>query len=225
MARKRKSANDKPQSSPQPRPSQQSVANKSSSRIPPTPKQSAGYDVPDIGLSSTNNQLFSSSGPSQVSYHAVPPPASLNSGSTHWRTRQAAKHSTINSSSPQFEPPNTIRFQTSHVIDTPILNPIEPSVTLPVLSETPGIDTHSLSEMNNGTGSVTPDSVKASDYSLEYIQRLRNFVASKTALEKTGYILQPLSEDTIERKKRCERCGKSEFARLRVVDSCWQFGL
>lgn len=74
--------------------------------------------------------------------------------------------------------------------------------------------------MNIDTSSATPVSVRSSEYSLEYMQQLRSFIASKTALEETGYILEPLSESAIERKKRCDRCGKSEFARLRVVDGC-----
>ncbi|KAF8855031.1 hypothetical protein BDZ45DRAFT_596231 [Acephala macrosclerotiorum] len=172
------------------------------------PKQSASRDAPGIGLSSTTNKPFSSSGSAQISYHAIPPPASLNSSPPH-RTRKAAKHSTANSSSPPFEPLNTIGFQTSHFTNTPILNPIEPSASLPVLAETPGIDTRFSSEINIDTNSAISVSVGTSDYSLEYMQRLRSFVASKTALEETGYVLQPLSESAIERKKRCERCGKT----------------
>src|SRR5450432_1839363 len=134
MAKKqRKSANDKPQSFPRPRPSQQSVANKSSSNVPRMPKQSTGHDAPSIRLASTTSQPFSSSSSSQISYHAIPPPASLNSGS------------------PPFESLNIIGFQTSYNIDTPILNPIEPSISLPVLAETLGTDTRFSSEMNIGT--------------------------------------------------------------------------
>jgi hypothetical protein len=207
--KKRKSANDKPQSSPQPRPSQQSVANKSSSNVPRMPKQSTGRDAPVIGLPSTSNQPFSSS-----SYNAVPPPPSLSIGP--WRTREVAK---ANSFPPPFESPN-IGSQTSRIMDTPIFNPIKPSVSLPVLTKTPGIDASFSSEMNIGTSSSISVPVRTSDCSLEYIQRLRSFIASKTALEETGYVLQPLSESAIEKKKRCERCGKSEFARLRVVNGC-----
>jgi len=208
--KKRKSANDKPQSSPQPPPSQQSVANKSGSNLPRMPKQSAGHGAPGIGLPSTSNQPFSSSSynavsPPPSSYNAVPPPPSLSSGS--WRTREAAKHSTANLFPPPFESPN-IGSQTSHIMDTPIFDPIKPSVSLPVLAKTPGIDARFSSEMNIGTSSAISVSIRTSDCSLEYIQRLRSFVASKTALEETGYVLQPLSESAIEKKKRCERCGK-----------------
>ncbi|KAK0118579.1 hypothetical protein ONS95_007465 [Cadophora gregata] len=65
------------------------------------------------------------------------------------------------------------------------------------------------SEMIVGTNAVNSDSVGTSDYSMEYMQRLRSLVAPKTALEETGYVLQPLSEDAIQRKKRCGRCGKT----------------
>lgn len=67
--------------------------------------------------------------------------------------------------------------------------------------------------MNIDTSSAISVSVRTSDYSLEYMQRLRSFAASRTALEAAGYVLQPLTESAIERKRRCERCGKSEFAR------------
>lgn len=55
--KQRKSANDKSQSSPQPRPPLRSVANKSSSNVPRMP-QSAGHDAPGIGLPSTASRLF-----------------------------------------------------------------------------------------------------------------------------------------------------------------------
>ncbi|KAL2062502.1 hypothetical protein VTL71DRAFT_6768 [Oculimacula yallundae] len=64
------------------------------------------------------------------------------------------------------------------------------------------------SEMILGTSSVNSIPLRDSGLSLEYIQRLRNLLASKTALEETGYVLQPLSEYAIQKKKRCERCGK-----------------
>src|ERR1700710_3112972 len=114
QGKNRKSANDKPRSSPQPRPLQ-SVASESSSNVPRMPKQPTGYDAPGIGLPSKINQPSSSSSSSQISYHAVPPPASLNSGSPHWRTRKAATCSTANSSSPLLGPPTIIGFPTSHI--------------------------------------------------------------------------------------------------------------
>lgn len=217
VKKQRESANDKPQSSPQPRPSQQSVASKSSSNVLQMPYQSAGHDASGIRLPSITNQPYSPSGSSPISYHAVPPPGSLNSGSPRYRTQKAtAKHSTAN---PPFEPPNIKGFQTSHITDTPFLIPIESSVSLPVLAKTPEIDACFSSELNIGTSSTISVSIRTSDYNLEYMERLQSFIASKTALEEMGYVLQPLSESAIERKKRCERCGKSKFTRLRVVDS------
>lgn len=44
----------------------------------------------------------------------------------------------------------------------------------------------------------------------DYLQRLRELVHSIDELQRAGYVLAQFSPSELERKKRCERCCRSE---------------
>ncbi len=165
---------------------------------------------PTVRFASTTSEPFVSSSTSHTSYYAVPPPASLNSSAPRRKSRKGESHFIANSSSPPSTSHITVGLPTLPLTDTLLRNPMDPSVSPAVLAETPRIIRPFSPDIEISTGSPISYLVRAPDYSLEYMQQLRSFIASKTALEETGYILQPLSQSAIERKKRCERCGKGE---------------
>jgi RNA exonuclease 1 len=41
----------------------------------------------------------------------------------------------------------------------------------------------------------------------ETLQQLNGLVASAEALKRAGYVVEPLTDDDLEQKKRCLRCG------------------
>ncbi|KAF3492147.1 3'-5' exonuclease [Arthroderma uncinatum] len=49
----------------------------------------------------------------------------------------------------------------------------------------------------------------------EYIFRLQSFVAAQDALRQVGYVLEPLSNESLEGKKRCQGCGNQMSKILR----------
>jgi len=55
------------------------------------------------------------------------------------------------------------------------------------------------------------------DHHPEYIMQLQSLVHEKEVLEEHGYILEPLSNSAIERKKKCQRCGKGVLSIIQTV--------
>ncbi|KAL6877280.1 ribonuclease H-like domain-containing protein [Trichoderma longibrachiatum] len=52
---------------------------------------------------------------------------------------------------------------------------------------------------------VQPEAIQSSE---EYMQHLRSLVHVRTDLQKSGYVVQQLSQDDLNRKRRCGRCGR-----------------
>ena len=52
---------------------------------------------------------------------------------------------------------------------------------------------------------VQPEAIQSSQ---EYIQHLRNLVHVRSDLQKSGYVVHQLSQDDLNRKRRCGRCGR-----------------
>lgn len=44
----------------------------------------------------------------------------------------------------------------------------------------------------------------------EYLTNLRSLVHNYPSLQKAGYVLWPLSQADLDKKRRCERCTKGE---------------
>lgn len=58
---------------------------------------------------------------------------------------------------------------------------------------------NAASTPETGTGAITLNS--------ETFQQLNSLVASPEALKLAGYIVKPLTDDELEKKKRCLTCG------------------
>ncbi|KAK4232796.1 hypothetical protein C8A03DRAFT_19987 [Achaetomium macrosporum] len=54
----------------------------------------------------------------------------------------------------------------------------------------------------------------------EILQRLNSLVASAEALRQAGYVVQPLTDEELEQKKRCLRCGVRISKKPRRVRKC-----
>lgn len=64
------------------------------------------------------------------------------------------------------------------------------------------------------SGSLVLDPDQTEDAYVDQLQKLRH---SKETLQKAGYVMQPLTEVELDQKKKCARCHKCEFSRLRVM--------
>jgi len=62
-----------------------------------------------------------------------------------------------------------------------------------------------------------PPAISAIDLSPEYMIQLRSFLQPDDLLEAIGYILQELSSTVIERKKRCQKCGRSMWNEIQII--------
>ncbi|ETS02633.1 hypothetical protein M419DRAFT_78663 [Trichoderma reesei RUT C-30] len=52
---------------------------------------------------------------------------------------------------------------------------------------------------------VQPEAIQSSE---EYLQHLRSLVHFRSDLQKSGYVMHQLSQDDLNRKRRCGRCGR-----------------
>lgn len=64
------------------------------------------------------------------------------------------------------------------------------------------------------SGSLVLNPDQTEDAYMDQLQKLRH---SKETLQKAGYVMQPLTEVELDQKKKCARCHKCEFSRLRVM--------
>ncbi|KAL6870263.1 ribonuclease H-like domain-containing protein [Trichoderma novae-zelandiae] len=60
--------------------------------------------------------------------------------------------------------------------------------------------------------SIQPEAIQSSE---EYIQHLRDLVHSRSDLQKSGYVMHQLSQDDLNRKRRCGRCGRHLPSRMK----------
>src|SRR5690349_3854134 len=58
--------------------------------------------------------------------------------------------------------------------------------------------------------SLTPSSAERIKNTPEYLSKLHALVLEEETLQKQGYVLQKLSQDELNGKRRCEGCGKCE---------------
>jgi hypothetical protein len=52
----------------------------------------------------------------------------------------------------------------------------------------------------------------------EYLTDLRNLVHNYPSLQKAGYVLWPLSQADLDKKRRCERCTKGIYRHIPILN-------
>jgi len=66
-----------------------------------------------------------------------------------------------------------------------------------------------------GAPSQLGDGPRAIALNLETLQQLNGLVASTESLRQAGYVVKALTDDELEQKKRCVRCGvRGEFCAI-----------
>jgi hypothetical protein len=183
-------------------------------RSTPAPLQSVDIQssgvcgVPHVDTAGSTFSSFQS----QVSYNTVAPPTGLapkgqrrKEKTMAWREREAQKRFQVKFQASRG--PNPRHFQA----------PKKPGHT-EQRQKIPGL-MRNLEIKNDLSHSITPETTSLTgtiEYSPEYMLKLRSLTHPLDILKEKGYVLQQLSEQELERKKKCFGCGKGKNAEVKI---------
>lgn len=63
-------------------------------------------------------------------------------------------------------------------------------------------------------GPTVQESANTDQYDPHHMQLLRSLVSTQDVLEKYGYVIEPLTGEKLENKKRCRGCDKCKWVRM-----------
>lgn len=132
-----------------------------------------------------------------MSYNSVPPPASLTENRRrNWGAQKASNSSPAKHSSSGYRNDARRAKQAQEADELPdLMETLNMDITRPSLA-TPVIH------------------LPVIEYSEEYMKQLRSLVFSKYILQGHGYVQEQLSKEALEKKKKCDRCGKCKYMEM-----------